>query len=412
MLLPVAKACSVLRQLAAEHKASVTLTFAVSAFAIFVAVGAAVDYSRANNIRTELQMALDAAILAGARDKTDGRNATALAMFNANLKRADSASVTTKFTTVENIYSGTASYSVPTTLAKVMSAGSIAVTVKASALANLFPICMMALNATAPGALEVQGSSGVTSPECTIQVNSNASNAVEVNGTAYINSAANCFVGGTKTTTNGSISPPPPATCKPKPDPFATYPQPLVGQCNYNNMKITGQSAVTLNPGVYCGGLSIVGQAAVTFAPGFYVIKDGPLSASGGASLTGNGVTFYLTGKNAGVDLGGVTTTHFTASSADPFPGFVFYLDPNAAAAKTSQVSGTTEMFFEGVVYLPNQALTVNGSAGVFQPSPYTMYVADTIKVAGNAMMLKSDPKKTTVAVPTALAGDQPYLTQ
>jgi hypothetical protein len=162
----------------------------------------------------------------------------------------------------------------------------------------------------------------------------------------------------------------------------------------------------------YCGGISIVGQAEITFAPGLYVIKDGTLSASGGGALTGNGVTFYLTGKGAGVDLGGVTTTHFTAASDGPFPGFVFFLDPSAGPAKSSQVSGTAELFFEGIIYLPTQALTVTGSSGVFAPSPFTMYIADTIKIAGNAVVMKSDPKKTTVALPTTLPGDQPYLTQ
>jgi Flp pilus assembly protein TadG len=413
MFSPVTMRCAdVLRHLAAERKGSVVLMFAVTMFSVFVAAGAAVDYSRASTVRTELQKAIDAAVLAGARDNSDSRDSTAQTWFTVNLRRADSATVTVKFTMLENnVYTGTASTSVPTTLAKVTSMGSIAVSVKASALANSYPLCLMALNPTASGALQVLGSSGLTAPECTVQVNSNATGAVETTGNGYIKSAANCFVGSAKTTTNTSISPPPAASCSPKPDPFANYPLPVVGQCNYTNTKITGQAAVTLNPGVYCGGISIVGQAEVTFAPGFYVIKDGTLSASGGGKLTGDGVTFFLTGNGAGVDLGGVTTTHFTAASTGPFPGFVFFLDPSAAAAKSSQVSGTAELFFEGIVYLPSQPLTVTGSSGVFAPSPFTMYIADTIKVAGNAMVVKSDPKKTNVALPTAMLGDQPYLT-
>src|SRR4051812_5096474 len=173
---PIATRCSVLlRRLAAEHRASVALTFAVTAFPIFVAVGAAVDYSRASNIRTELQTAMDAAVLVGAADKSSGRNTTALNMFKSNVRRIDTALVTTTFTTLDsNVYTGTASVDVPTTLSTVASFASIAVAVKASALANAYPPCVMALNATTSGALTVAGSSGITSPECGVQVNSNS----------------------------------------------------------------------------------------------------------------------------------------------------------------------------------------------------------------------------------------------
>ena len=46
---------------------------------------------------------------------------------------------------------------------------------------------------------------------------------------------------------------------------------------------------MTLQPGVYCGGMSFSGPVNVTFAPGLYMIKDGVITETGG-TFTGNGV--------------------------------------------------------------------------------------------------------------------------
>jgi hypothetical protein len=67
------------------------------------------------------------------------------------------------------------------------------------------------------------------------------------------------------------------------------------------NFSASGQTTITLQPGVYCGGVQFSGKVTVTFAPGLFVIKDGLLQASGGTSFTGNGVSFFLTGAGGGV---------------------------------------------------------------------------------------------------------------
>ena len=59
--------------------------FALSLIPLVGLVGAAVDYSAANNARTSLQVSLDAALLAGAKDGTTSWAVTALNVFNANL---------------------------------------------------------------------------------------------------------------------------------------------------------------------------------------------------------------------------------------------------------------------------------------------------------------------------------------
>ena len=58
---------------------------------------------------------------------------------------------------------------------------------------------------------------------------------------------------------------------------------------------IVGNSAVTLQPGKYFGGIKITGNANVTFSPGTYVLAGGGLMVTGNSTLKGTGVTFYDT---------------------------------------------------------------------------------------------------------------------
>ena len=53
----------------------------------------------------------------------------------------------------------------------------------------------------------------------------------------------------------------------------------------------------TLNPGIYCGGLSIgnTGGATYTLTAGTYIIAGGTLQFNSTGTVSGSGVTFYLT---------------------------------------------------------------------------------------------------------------------
>ena len=59
---------------------------ALSLIPVMTAVGAAVDYSRANNIRSKLQSALDSALLAAAKEGSSVWNQIAIDNFDANFR--------------------------------------------------------------------------------------------------------------------------------------------------------------------------------------------------------------------------------------------------------------------------------------------------------------------------------------
>src|SRR5262245_57673963 len=84
---------------------------------IMAAVGAAVDYSRANNIRSKMQSALDSGLLAGAKSGESGWKDIAKNNFDSNFSASFVQGLTVAKSFVQEagqIYKGTASATVPT----------------------------------------------------------------------------------------------------------------------------------------------------------------------------------------------------------------------------------------------------------------------------------------------------------
>src|SRR5947209_3768764 len=245
-----------------DAEGSVVGTFALSLVPIVGLVGAAVDYSAASNARTSLQVSLDAALLAGAKDGTTSWADTALNTFNANLNPKTARNVNPQFQlTSTRAYTGTVTATVPSNFLGVLGVSSLDIRVTGTATVPPSTgayYCVMALNRTAQSALQLTGNASITinAPKCVVQVNSSSSRGVDMNGNTRIQSVENCFVGGISTVGNSTISPAPDSTCKPIPDPFAYYSPPTVGACNFTTYQLSGNQTVTLQPRVYCAGMN------------------------------------------------------------------------------------------------------------------------------------------------------------
>src|SRR5579859_1372547 len=93
------------------------------------------------------------------------------------------------------------------------------------------------------------------------------------------------------------------------------------------------------------------------------------------------------------MQMSGQANWHIVAPTAggNGMPGFAIFLDPNGPSgmpANSSQLSGQAQLYFEGIVYLPGQAVSVTGNGQVYAPSPYTSYIADTLRFVGNAELV------------------------
>jgi Flp pilus assembly protein TadG len=409
-----------------RSEGSILPTFTLALIPVIGMVGAAVDYSRATNAQTAIQASLDVALLAGARDGTPNWTNVAANVFSANVQSKGASVGTPTFSLDANrAYKGSVSAAMATQFMGVLGVSNMDISVRATAAVVSTTgshYCVLALNPTERSSMMLTGNASISinAPKCVIQVNSKDTFAVDMNGNTVIHSVENCFAGGLRTVGNATISPAPNASCDPVPDPFTAYPRPAVGGCDHTNFKESGNKTLTLAPGVYCGGMDFSGPIKITFAPGLYIIKDGIISESGG-TFTGNGVTFFLTGAGAGIQLSGQADWRIVApiAGAPGMPGFAIFLEPDGPSGKASSfstLSGQAELYFEGIVYLPGQRVTVSGNATAIAPSPYTSYIGDTLHFVGNGdLIINNDTTKTALPIPTALmvqTGGRLHLTQ
>jgi Flp pilus assembly protein TadG len=425
-----------LRGLAARFRGhssgSLTPTFAVSMVPLLALVGTAVDFSHMNNVRSNLQAALDAAVLAGARDDTATWIQTANNVFTGAFQPKGSSVATPSFVlNGDGSFTGSVTALLPTDFLGAL--GISSVTVKATSTAMVAPTnpqreyCLLALNLTVAQSMKVAGNGDITitAPSCVMQVNSNDPDAVDLSGNAAVNTVENCFVGGLVTRDHSTITPLPDAKCTTLPDPFANYTRPPIGACDpaLQDYKLSGNKTVTLYPGVYCGGMNFDGNVNVTFAPdpnnasnNVFIIKDSVgndavIQETGGTFTTlpgaSNGVSFFFTGRNAAVKTSGQANWHLVAPTIGPMAGFAIFLDPNGpsgAAAAESDLAGQSELYFEGVVYLPKQLVKITGTAEAFAPSPWTAFIADTFQITGNgSIVIHNDTSLTAVPIPAGL---------
>ena len=115
---------------------------------------------------------------------------------------------------------------------------------------------------------------------------------------AVIKAGMICSAGGVVLTVTGNYSPAATTDCPVLEDPLSSRAAPPVGACNYMNKVVDGITAM-LPPGVYCGGLKLTNGAVGKLSSGIFIIKDGPLTVDGGASLSGTEVGIYLKGSAA-----------------------------------------------------------------------------------------------------------------
>lgn len=275
----------------------------------------------------------------------------------------------------------------PTYFMRVLGLTNVPVTADAVALTVSGGSCVYALDPAASGAVTVTGTGSLNS-QCGLYDNSNDSSALTVSGGGTITAPLVGVVGGTNV--NGGGSTPPSTGIAAFGDPLAWVPEPTVGSCSsYNTVNIS--TSQTLYPGLYCGGLKLNAGANVTFQPGTYVINGGGLTVVGGATVSGSGVTFFLTGDNkassapdnyAGANIASGATVNLSApcsSSSGGIEGMLFFQDRAITTGVGSTINGSSTAVFSGALYFPTTTLTYSGTSG----SQYTLLVADQLKIAG-----------------------------
>ena len=220
------------------------------------------------------------------------------------------------------------------------------VTVRSRAVAGLAgsPNCIYVLSPNKSKALEVSSSSTLNA-SCGVMVNSNSSEAIHVSSCVVPSHgmyAETIAVTGNYYTDGCSVSPSPNIDVDPEPDPLGYISPPdASGPCDFTDFKHNAGSA-TLNPGVYCGGLSIENGSTAHLNPGTYIVRGKGFNVLGGSTVTGDGVTIYntydATYPYEGVLIGSEgTTADLSAPTTGPLAGVLFFQDRTADPTKENR---------------------------------------------------------------------------
>lgn len=281
--------------------------------------------------------------------------------------------------------------------------GKESITVEAAATAAVTRVsdefCILSLDRSQDGALKTSGTVDLMMPDCGIAVNSASDRGMIVNGNVEI-TVQDVHLSGEYVITGNSaeltyedlVVGAPPIL-----DPYEDLEVPAFAACTSASIKkpLKITSSTTLNPGVYCGGISASGNNTITLNPGTYIMAGGSFDVSGGGSLVGNGVTIILT--NGGGSSGTTSTTYgqfnitgnrsisLTASTSGTYEGITVFQDRNAPSntAQGNFLTGGSTVVVDGLMYFPKQELNYGGSIATSTSGYCTRMIANTVVMHG-----------------------------
>ena len=407
------------------------LTFAIAMPMIIGAVGIAVDYSLANQTRSKMQAVADAAALSAAREfqmaRADPAKISAVAKNFVRAELADVA-VDTKIDPRALSVQVQLTRDVEPTISKVVWQGKIHLQVAATAsMSGGMPLCLLALDQKAKGTVTLRKNARLTAPGCVVNSNSKNPSGLMSMDDAVLQAGVICSAGGKVKTKNSNYAPEPLTDCPILPDPLATRQGPTNFTCNHKG-KIVEGGAVTLAPGVYCGGL-VIRNAQVTLSPGIFIVKDGPLIVDGNAYLRGSNVALYMKGPGANLNFGVATTIDLTAPKDGPLTGILIFDDPTGASApelsgkhpkvdkspREHQILSDNARTLLGTIYMPKGRLIVDATRPIADKSAYTVLVVQQLDLyEGPNLVLNSDYNASNIPVPKGVGpyGGTVALTQ
>jgi Flp pilus assembly protein TadG len=419
-----------LRCLRVDTRGGLAITFAFSLPVVLAALGLASDYAVMVRIRTDLQDAADAAAVAAAREiplaRTSPEQITSAAQsFAAYALTGDSTSdagalaasdIAVKAAVIDNFSAVKVDISEDWTpfFAQFLNSGVTPIKVTATArYVGSNNICVLGLSSSGRGVF-LDRDSLLSADTCAVFSNSLASDSILVNSGASLTAKIICSSGGSSVASTGKASPAPVTDCPPVADPLASRPPPPVGGCDHHHYAIVGAS-VTLDPGVYCGGIIASGNSQIRLNPGTYVIKDGPLNVAGTSTLTGTEVGFFITGTVPGkLHFANGSHINLSAPLSGPMAGMLVFEDRGMPVKLTHRITSNDAQNLVGTIYLPVGNLLIDATKPVASQSAYTAIIAQHLELnSGPNLILNADYDTTKVPVPEGLKGSsQVILTQ
>ncbi|MGI9414082.1 MAG: pilus assembly protein TadG-related protein [Hyphomicrobiales bacterium] len=263
-------------------------------------------------------------------------------------------------------------------------------------------LCVIGLDENASTTVSMRQDAQVTATQCSLYSNSTSLSGIDVSQSANIEAELICSAGGADGGA-ANYTPSPTTDCPQLDDPLSSRPAPVYGSCDHSDLEISDQT-VTLQPGVYCGGLTIKATSDVTMAEGIYIIKDGPLTVTSNSIVYGEYVGIYFTGVNAVYNFESNSDIDFTAPRDGPMAGILFFEDRNAPLLREHVIKSKKADNLLGTIYLPRGVFVVETNNNVADQSAYTAVIANRIELAKKPnLYLNADYGSTDVPVPSGI---------
>ncbi len=176
---------------------------------------------------------------------------------------------------------------------------------------------------------------------------------------------------------------------EPTPDPLRFVPPPDPSTMIVRSTKkITHSSAstLTLQPGLYIGGISITGKGNVVLEPGIYYMQGGGFSMTGQGSLTGMEVMIYNDPQSNSdtINLAGQGAITMSPPMSGPYQGISLFQRRDGLPQPDLNITGngTAPMQITGTFYAAGRLLKVTGNGT--QDTIGSQYISDTLTLGGN----------------------------
>lgn len=399
-----------------DRAGSIALLFAIVLPVLFAVTAGAIDFASALRQKSRLQQVVDAAALAAASElsMSNSKTENVSGIIEALVQNYLEAAYTTSKYPVPNVQTSirTEPLQVEVRISQSFVSffgdplGLQNADMEAGAVAQVMGqpnVCVLALHPSTNGALSLEQRARVTAKDCGVFSNSTHNTGIKTKQSATLKAATICSAGGVQGG-GDNFDPPPYLDCPTFEDPLAHRPEPNVGNCSHGKPTRIS-TARRLRPGTYCG-LILSAGARVELEPGIYIIKDGPLSLSGGAMIRGSGVGFFLSGKRTYLDFAGDSTVRLKAPTTGLMAGLLIFASRKTTRGNQHKIFSENAQVMVGTVYIPTGQLLVDGAANVGRDSAYTAIVAETIRLYGGPhIVLNTKYDETDVPVPDGIRG-------
>lgn len=241
--------------------------------------------------------------------------------------------------------------------------------------------CVLALAPSGTG-ITISGSVNITATQCGFAANSTSPNAsVVTDGSSAVAQLLTLYAAGGVDDPHGVISTTESkvvGTGRPLENPYAERDDDIANEIasasvsSTHNVKSKPSNSVELEPGRYPSGYDFKGD--VQLKPGVYVM-DGDVTIGSGANVTGDDVTIIM--DDSDINVSGGPNVDLTAPSTGSTSGIVL---ARQGASSSSDLSGNTDLVFDGAIYMPDTDLDFRGTSG---STGCLQIVANTVEFAG-----------------------------